>query len=104
MKKGLPRSPPRPMAGRRARQSLCARGRRRSRRPCGPVGVSPLPEVDVANTDVSRSSSGCVNATGHKSKCGFYGLDLYSLHASIAAVISALERAEPKAAAKAPGR
>lgn len=34
-------------------------------------------------------------------RTGFYGLDLYSLHASIAAVLKFLERADPDAAARA---
>jgi erythromycin esterase-like protein len=34
-------------------------------------------------------------------KCGFYGLDLYSLHASIEAVLDYLKRVDPDAAARA---
>ena len=34
-------------------------------------------------------------------KCGFYGLDLYSLHASIAAVLDYLDRVDPAAAQRA---
>ncbi|HEX7978809.1 MAG TPA: erythromycin esterase family protein [Gemmatimonadaceae bacterium] len=34
-------------------------------------------------------------------RCGLYGLDLYSLHASIAAVLRYLERVDPKAARRA---
>ena len=34
-------------------------------------------------------------------KTGFYGLDLYSLHASIEAVISYLEKVDPEAAKRA---
>jgi erythromycin esterase-like protein len=34
-------------------------------------------------------------------KCGFYGLDLYSLHASIEAVLGYLRRVDPEAAARA---
>jgi erythromycin esterase-like protein len=36
-----------------------------------------------------------------KRKVGFYGLDLYSLHASIAAVVGYLDRVDPAAAARA---
>ena len=35
------------------------------------------------------------------SKCGFYGMDLYSLHASIGAVLSYLAKVDPDAAARA---
>lgn len=34
-------------------------------------------------------------------RCGFYGLDLYSLHSSMAAVLAHLERSDPGAAARA---
>jgi erythromycin esterase-like protein len=34
-------------------------------------------------------------------KCGFYGLDLYSLHASIEAVLAYLEKVDPEAASRA---
>ena len=34
-------------------------------------------------------------------QCGFYGLDLYSLHASIAAVLAQLDRSDPAAARRA---
>jgi len=34
-------------------------------------------------------------------KCGFYGLDLYSLHASIEAVLAYLEKVDPQAAGRA---
>ena len=37
-------------------------------------------------------------------RAGFYGLDLYSLHASMRAVIGYLEKADPAAAARARGR
>lgn len=37
-------------------------------------------------------------------KVGFYGLDLYSLHASIEAVLAYLEKVDPEAAARARGR
>lgn len=36
-----------------------------------------------------------------KEKCGFYGLDLYSLHASIEAVLAYLDKMDPSAASKA---
>jgi erythromycin esterase-like protein len=36
--------------------------------------------------------------------CGFYGLDLYSLHRSVAAVLSYLEEVDPQAAQRARGR
>ncbi|WP_440097722.1 erythromycin esterase family protein [Streptosporangium sp. H16] len=38
---------------------------------------------------------------GERSKAGFYGLDLYSLHRSIHEVISSLERIDPAAASRA---
>jgi erythromycin esterase-like protein len=42
------------------------------------------------------------NATlGRDEQCGFYGLDLYSLHASIDAVLRYLERVDPPAAERA---
>jgi erythromycin esterase-like protein len=37
----------------------------------------------------------------HDEQCGFYGLDLYSLHSSIDAVLRYLERVDPAAAARA---
>src|SRR5258708_2903578 len=37
----------------------------------------------------------------NKQKCGFYGLDLYSLHASAHAVIEFLEKVDPEAAKRA---
>ncbi|MEV7968907.1 erythromycin esterase family protein [Sphaerisporangium sp. NPDC088356] len=40
-------------------------------------------------------------AADDRSKAGFYGLDLYSLHASIHEVIAYLERVDPEAAARA---
>jgi len=36
-----------------------------------------------------------------RQKCGFYGLDLYSLHASAHAVIEFLEKVDPEAAKRA---
>jgi erythromycin esterase-like protein len=39
-----------------------------------------------------------------ESRAGFYGLDLYSLHASIEAVLAYLDRVEPEAAARARAR
>jgi erythromycin esterase-like protein/predicted phosphoribosyltransferase len=41
---------------------------------------------------------------GGAPKVGFYGLDLYSLHASMEAVVSYLERVDPEAAARARDR
>lgn len=40
----------------------------------------------------------------HASKIGFYGLDLYSLHTSIAAVLEYLDRIDPEAAERARAR
>jgi len=40
----------------------------------------------------------------NRAQAGFYGLDLYSLHASIEAVIGYLERVDPEAARRARGR
>lgn len=40
----------------------------------------------------------------HESKIGFYGLDLYSLHTSIAAVLEYLDRIDPEAAERARAR
>jgi erythromycin esterase-like protein/predicted phosphoribosyltransferase len=42
--------------------------------------------------------------SGHKRQAGFYGLDLYSLNASIQAVITYLEKVDPEAAARARAR
>jgi len=39
-----------------------------------------------------------------EAKAGFYGLDLYSLHASIRAVVGYLEKVDPRAASQARGR
>lgn len=38
---------------------------------------------------------------GHERPVGFYGLDLYSLHSSISAILSGLERLDPEAARRA---
>lgn len=43
-------------------------------------------------------------ASGGSPMAGFYGLDLYSLHASIEAVLSYLRRVDPAAAVRAAGR
>ena len=43
-------------------------------------------------------------ASGGNPMAGFYGLDLYSLHASIEAVLSYLRRVDPAAAVRAAGR
>ncbi|MGE5208216.1 MAG: erythromycin esterase family protein, partial [Alphaproteobacteria bacterium] len=39
--------------------------------------------------------------TGADRKCGFYGLDLYSLHASIEAVLAYLDKVDPESARRA---
>ncbi len=39
-----------------------------------------------------------------EARCGFYGLDLYSLHASMAAVLAYLDRVDPEAARRARAR
>ncbi len=53
----------------------------------------------------SISSAGCANTTTSRRfedrKCGFYGLDLYSLHASIEAVLAYLSKVDPEAAKRA---
>ena len=53
----------------------------------------------------STSSAGCAHfndaRTGPDEKAGFYGLDLYSLHASIDAVLAYLRRVDPEAAERA---
>jgi erythromycin esterase-like protein len=60
------------------------------------------------NTDVVdfvewlRTHNDTVSSAG--SKAGFYGLDLYSLHASMKAVIQYLERIDPDAARRARAR
>ena len=41
------------------------------------------------------------NAGSENRKCGFYGLDLYSLHASIEAVLAYLDKVDPEAAKRA---
>jgi len=48
------------------------------------------------HNDQSRKLSGFEDR-----KCGFYGLDLYSLHASIEAVLAYLEKLDPEAAKRA---
>ena len=40
-------------------------------------------------------------ARAHAPQAGFYGLDLYSLHASIRAVVDYLDQHDPEAAARA---
>jgi erythromycin esterase-like protein len=52
--------------------------------------------------DWLRSRNDTVSSDGRRA--GFYGLDLYSLHASMKAVIQYLERVDPDAAARARAR
>ena len=68
-----------------------------------------LPDVDVAQPATScSSSSGCAPATTRtrtrRRKARFYGLDLYSLQASIEAVIGYLDRVDPAEARRARDR
>ena len=53
----------------------------------------------------SISSAGCDEHNDQQEfeerKCGFYGLDLYSLHASIEAVLAYLDKVDPEAAKRA---
>ena len=72
----------------------------------GARGVPPLPGLDVAqHGGAPSSSSGCASTTTRlppgATKVGFYGLDLYSLHTSMEAVIAYLEEVDPEAAERA---
>ena len=66
--------------------------------------LQALPDLDVAqHRRASTSSTGC--ATHNDAlprdgrKAGFYGLDLYSLHTSMEAVLGYLDKVDPEAAA-----
>jgi erythromycin esterase-like protein len=69
------------------------------------LGFKRFPQWMWRNADVLdfvgwlRESNDALPA--HAQKVGFYGLDLYSLHASIEAVIRYLERVDPEAAKRA---
>ena len=68
-------------------------------------GFKRFPQWMWRNTDVVdfvdwlRHRNGAVE--GAQRKCGFYGMDLYSLYGSITAVLDYLDRVEPKAARRA---
>ena len=71
-------------------------------------GAARLPALSRpgcgATPRCSTSSAGCApttNAAIRATRAGFYGLDLYSLHASIEAVIAYLETIDPPAAGRA---
>jgi Erythromycin esterase len=85
-------------------QLLRARGeRRRARR--GPGRRSPLSHLDVAKRRPGRVRGLAARverlARARIPKAGFYGLDLYSLHTSMEAVVSYLDEANPDAAGRA---
>ncbi len=86
------------LAGRRAGPSLGARERprrraalrsRASRRGCGATGRPPTSSGWLREWNADRPP---------EAQAGFHGLDLYSLHASIAAVLEYLDRVDPDAA------
>ena len=68
--------------------------------------LPPLPGVDVAQRRRARFCRLAARSTTSRSrrgqtKVGFYGLDLYSLHASIEAVSNYLDRVDPAGAERA---
>ena len=71
-------------------------------------GFSPLSDLDVAQrgrTRLRRVAAGLNDSrTRGRGKVGFYGLDLYSLGASIEAVIAYLDDRDPQAAQRARAR
>ena len=70
-------------------------------------GFKRFPTWMWRNAECSISSSGFASITilraRRKPKVGFYGLDLYSMYASIEAVLTYLDRVDPAAAATARG-
>ena len=96
------------LARRLPRQPLRARHERRRRSPStrSPTSSASPPGCGATPT-CSSSSSGCARTTTRcptDAKVGFYGLDLYSLHASIEAVLRYLEKVDPEAAQRARAR
>lgn len=69
----------------------CCRFRKHASRVNCPTGGGQLAEL----RDYNDSIQGDIN------KCGFYGMDLYSLHASIDAVLDYLGKVDPSAAERA---
>ena len=69
-------------------------------------GFSTVPAMDVAKRRCPRFRRLVARAQrpaklSEDRKCGFYGLDLYSLHASIEAVLAYLSKVDPEAAKRA---
>lgn len=56
------------------------------------------------NHEFSSSWSGCASTTPEPADVGFYGLDLYSMHASIDKVLDYLDKVDPAASARARAR
>ena len=88
------------LARRRARSTAtCATCQRRRRRR---AAVPALPDLDVAQHRRRRpSSNGCADTTqsgAAERRAGFYGLDIYNLCGSIAAVLDYLDKVDPEAA------
>ena len=84
-----------------------ARRRRRGHRRAG--GLPALPDLDVAQRRRARLRRLAPRPQRRGSdrgepEVGFYGLDLYSLHASIEAVLAYLDKVDPEAAERARAR
>ena len=93
------------LAGRLPRQPLRARRAAptttRSRRSA--TSAASRPGCGATPT-CSTSSAGCARTTTPRpadARAGFYGLDLYSLHASMEAVLGYLDKVDPEAARRA---
>ena len=94
---------------RRGRLARCRAGRslrspRSARSQEGDPPFTPLPDLDVAQrARCTTSSSGCgswnADVPDPARRAGFYGLDLYSLFTSIAAVLRYLDDVDPDTAA-----
>ena len=94
------------LARRLSRQPLRPRPRRRRRGRSTPWRDSSDSRPGCGATPTcSTSSAGSATTTTRSRpgspKVGFYGLDLYSLHASMAAVIAYLDKVDPEAAERA---
>ena len=101
---GLPRGGGRGRLARRLPRQPLRAGAPRTATPRGPARLSALPGLDVAEHRGARLRRLAARAQPPRrgaAKVGFYGLDLYSLTTSIAAVIAYLEGIDPAAAGRA---